>query len=108
MHCWRVGECVRKIRSTYMYIYNITVCERKMQGRLCLRVVCGHSRGQKASSDTYRKPTPAVRLGGLTPLANKRSVASSCVHVTANMVSNYIEGLSETGGWTSLVPKLIL
>ena len=46
--------------------------ERKRQGRLCLHVARGQSRGQNASSDTYtyRKIAPALRLGGLAPLAN--------------------------------------
>ena len=46
--------------------------ERKRQGWLHLRVAHGQSRGQNASSDTYiyRKIAPAVRLGGLAPLAN--------------------------------------
>ena len=50
--------------------------ERKRQGRLRLRVARGQSWDQNASSDTYiyisRKIVPAVRLGRLAALANKR------------------------------------
>ena len=45
--------------------------ERKRQGWLRLRVARGHPGDQIASLDTYGKPTPAVLLGRLAPLANK-------------------------------------
>ena len=65
--------------SVWAYIYMLCIYtswmlridgEWKRQGLLHLCVAREQSRGQNASSDTYRKIVPNVRLGGLATLDN--------------------------------------
>ena len=55
--------------------------ERNRHGRLRLDVAHRQSWGQNASSYTYRKPAPAVRLGGLAPLTIE------CLHIRESVDS---------------------
>ena len=62
--------------------------ERKRQGRLRLRVARGQSRGQNAH--IYRKIAPAVRLGGIAPLANYTFRLTNPSHASTTAVQGEI------------------
>ena len=59
--------------------------EWKRQGWLHLRIVHRQSQSQNASLDTYRKITPAVRLGGLAHPMSLLTLICTCLFLCATV-----------------------